>query len=115
MEVEEPSLVVVGAAAFAAVEEASAEPLLGDKDGTILAAGGSATWYGDGGAGKTTLGLDQAVHLCAGRDWLTLKVQRRCRVLWIENEGPAWEVPREAAQEACRVGRAGRGRLAVRA
>ena len=55
---------------------------------TILAAGGSAVWYGDGGAGKTTLGLDRAFHLCAGRDWLGLPVPRPCKVLWIENEGP---------------------------
>jgi hypothetical protein len=85
---ENRSLVVVGAAAFAAVEEASAEPLLGDDDSTILAAGGSAVWYGDGGAGKTTLGLDQALHLCEGRDWLGIQVARPCRVLWVEDEGP---------------------------
>ena len=73
---------------FAAVDEASAEPLLGDAAETVVAAGGSATWYGDGGAGKTTLGLDQAVHLAAGQDWLGIPVPRPCAVLWIENEGP---------------------------
>jgi putative DNA primase/helicase len=88
VEVREPSLVAVEAAAFAAVREASAEPLLGDAKSTILAAGRSAVWFGDGGAGKTTLGLDQAVHLCTGTDWLGLPVPRRCTVLWIENEGP---------------------------
>ena len=73
---------------FAAVVEASAAPLIGDETDTILAAGGSAVWYGDGGAGKTTLGLDQAFHLCAGRHWLGLPVPRACKVLWVENEGP---------------------------
>jgi putative DNA primase/helicase len=76
------------AEAFAAVEEASAEPLLGDDANTVLAAGGAAVYYGDGGAGKTTLGLDRACHYCAGRDWLGLPVSRPLRVLWIENEGP---------------------------
>jgi hypothetical protein len=70
------------------VEEASAEPLLGDEENTILAAGGSAVYYGDGGAGKTTLGLDRAFHYCTGREWLGLAVPRPLRVLWIENEGP---------------------------
>jgi hypothetical protein len=88
VEASEPSLVAVEAEAFAAVEEASAEPLLGNAGATVLAAGGAAVWYGDGGAGKTTLGLDQAVHLCAGDLWLGLPVPRPCTVLWIENEGP---------------------------
>ena len=87
-EPREPLLTAEEAAAFAAVEEESAKPLLGDKDNTILAAGGSACWYGDGGAGKTTLGLDRAFHLCAGLDWLSLPVPKPVKVLWIENEGP---------------------------
>ncbi len=84
----DPLLVAEEASAFAAVEEASAEPVLGDQENTVLAAGGSSCWYGDGGAGKTTLGLDRAFHLCAGRDWLGLSVPKPVRVLWIENEGP---------------------------
>lgn len=93
---------VVEAADFAAVREASAEPLLGDSENTILARGGDAAWYGDGGAGKTTLGIDRACHLCAGRDWLGLPVPHPVRALWIENEGPrgkfrekldAWDRP----------------------
>lgn len=79
---------VVEAATFAAVREASAEPLLGDSENTVLARGGDAAWYGDGGAGKTTLGIDRACHLCAGRDWLGLSVPHPIRALWIENEGP---------------------------
>jgi hypothetical protein len=82
------ALRVVEAADFAAVREASAEPLLGDSENTVLARGGDAAWYGDGGAGKTTLGVDRACHLCAGRDWLGLPVPHAVRALWIENEGP---------------------------
>jgi putative DNA primase/helicase len=83
-----PVLQVVSAEVFAAVQEPSAEPLLGTKEETVLAAGGTVQFYGDGGAGKTTLCLDQAVHLAAGVDWLGLHVPHRVRVLWIENEGP---------------------------
>lgn len=82
------ALRVVEATTFAAVREASAEPLLGDSENTVLARGGDAAWYGDGGAGKTTLGLDRACHLCAGREWLGLPVPGPVRALWIENEGP---------------------------
>lgn len=82
------ALRVVEAADFAVVREASAEPLLGDSENTILARGGDAAWYGDGGAGKTTLGIDRACHLCAGCDWLGLPVPHPVRALWIENEGP---------------------------
>jgi hypothetical protein len=82
------ALRVVEAATFAAVREASAEPLLGDSENTVLARGGDAAWYGDGGAGKTTLGVDRACHLCAGRDWLGLRVPHPVRARWIENEGP---------------------------
>ena len=32
--------------------------------------------YGDGGAGKTTLGIDLACHLAAGDDWLGIRVAR---------------------------------------
>ena len=100
-------LTLVPAAEFAAVREASAEPLLGDRDTNALPAGGLGLVFGDGGAGKTTLLLDLAYHLAAGRDeWLALPIPRRCRVVWIENEGNrgtfrdkvdrklrAWEAP----------------------
>jgi hypothetical protein len=84
----EPELATEEADAFAAVDERSADPILGDDENAILVAGGSVVYYGDGGAGKTTLNLDQAFHLCAGIDWLGLHVPRPCVVLWIENEGP---------------------------
>ncbi len=45
--------------------------------------------YGTGGAGKTTLVLDLAVHLAAGEPWLGLVTPPRpLRIVWIENEGP---------------------------
>lgn len=82
------SLRAVPIGEFAVVDEASAEPLLGDEDNTVLAAGGSMVMWGKGGAGKTTLAVDLAFHLAAGVPWLGLPVPRRCRVLVIENEGP---------------------------
>jgi hypothetical protein len=79
---------VVSIGDFAAVDEASAEALLGDEENTVLAAGGTFAFYGDGGAGKTTLEADLVMHLAAGIPWLGLPVPRPVRVLVIENEGP---------------------------
>ena len=45
-------------------------------------------FYGDGGAGKTTLTVDLACHLAAGDAWLGMDIARESRVLLIENEGP---------------------------
>jgi AAA domain len=45
-------------------------------------------FYGDGGAGKTTLCIDLACHLAAGDDWLGFTVAEPVRVLLVENEGP---------------------------
>ena len=75
-------------AEFAALDEASALALLGEEDDAVLVAGGTLVFYGDGGAGKTTLELDLGFHLAAGRDWLGLPVPKPLRVLVIENEGP---------------------------
>ena len=44
--------------------------------------------YGDGGAGKTTIALDLAVHWAAGADWLGIPVPGRVSCLVVENEGP---------------------------
>jgi hypothetical protein len=79
---------VVAVEAFAAVDEPSAEPLLGDERDTVLSAGGALVFYGAGGAGKTTLEVDLIFHLAAGVPWLGLPVPRPCRVLVVENEGP---------------------------
>ena len=35
-------------------------------------------FYGDGGAGKTTLAIDLAFHLAAGEDWLGIPVRGPC-------------------------------------
>jgi hypothetical protein len=74
--------------AFAAVEEPGADALLGDSNNALFPEGGDVMVYGDGGAGKTTLIVDAALHLGAGEDWLGIPVQRVARVLLIENEGP---------------------------
>lgn len=86
--VESSAVVVVPVEVFAAVREASAEALLGTDDDTVLAAGGTAMLYGEGGAGKTTAEIDLAFHVAAGIPWLGLAVQRRARGLMIEAEGP---------------------------
>lgn len=83
------SLEVVTVEDFVAVEEAGAAALVGDEDdGAVLAEGGDVMFYGDGGAGKTTLAIDLACHLAAGDNWLGIRVGRPVRVLLIENEGP---------------------------
>ena len=70
-------LAVVPIEAFVAVREASAEALIGTDDQTVLAAGGTAMYYGPGGAGKTTAEIDLAFHVAAGINWLELSVARR--------------------------------------
>jgi hypothetical protein len=83
---------------FAARPETQAEPLAVDADGgTVLAATGIAMVYGNGGAGKTTLFLDGAMHFAAGVEWLDGQVRpvRKLRVAWIENEGPREEFRRK--------------------
>jgi hypothetical protein len=74
VEPEAARLRVVPLSAFAAEEEASAEPLLGTADDMILAAGGLLILYGDGGTAKTTLTLDAAFHMAAGIPWLGIEV-----------------------------------------
>jgi hypothetical protein len=93
-------LVVTPLEAFAAVDEASAVPLLGDDENTILAAGGMLAFYGDGGAGKTTLEVDLTFHLAARRPWLGLAVPRPLTVLVIENEGPRGKFRRKLRAKA---------------
>jgi hypothetical protein len=73
---------------FVDVDEAGAQPLLGDDDNSLIPEGSDVMLYGNGGAGKTTLSIDLACHLAAGDDWLTISIPRPVRVLIIENEGP---------------------------
>lgn len=73
---------------FVAVDEPGAEPLVGDTDGALIPESGDVMFYGDGGAGKTTLAIDLACHLAAGDPWLGQPVARPARVLLVENEGP---------------------------
>lgn len=81
-------LVVSHVRDFAAVNEVSAEPILGTTEDTVLAAGGMMMIYGKGGGGKTTLELDMAMHLAQGEDWLGIPVPKPVNVLVLENEGP---------------------------
>jgi len=78
----------VSAEAFVGVDEPGAAALVGDDDNVLVPEGGDVMFYGDGGAGKTTLMLDLALHLAAGDDWLGIRVGRPVRVAIIENEGP---------------------------
>ena len=73
---------------FIAQEESDAVALVGDEDAPLIAEGMDVMFYGDGGAGKTSLGIDLAWHLAAGRDWLQMTVRRPVHVLLIEAEGP---------------------------
>lgn len=83
-----PGLGVVTLDEFVAVEEPGAEALVGDEDDALIPDGGDVMFYGDGGAGKTTLAVDLAFHLAAGDPWLGMRVARPVSVLIVENEGP---------------------------
>jgi len=73
---------------FADTVEEGAEAILGTAENALIPENGDVMMYGDGGAGKTTLAVDLALHLAAGDDWLGIAVPRPLRVLLIENEGP---------------------------
>jgi hypothetical protein len=81
-------LCFVEAAAFADESEPGAAALVGDAENVLIPEDGDVMFYGDGGAGKTTLALDLAVHLAAGDDWLGISVSHPVRVGLVENEGP---------------------------
>lgn len=84
---------------FASIEEASADPILGEDDGVMLSHGGMFVFYGDGGAGKTTMELDMLFHLATGEDWLGMPVHGTSKVLVIENEGPRGMFRRKIARK----------------
>jgi hypothetical protein len=85
---------------FSAVEETSAEVLLGDDETeAAMVAGGIWINFGDGGAGKTTLELDRALHLVTGSPWLGLPVPRKLNVLIVENDGPRGPFRKKIAQK----------------
>lgn len=79
---------VVPVAEFASVQEEGARPLAGEPGDVLVPVGGIVLFYGDGGAGKTTLTIDCGCHLAAGQDWLGIPISEPVRVLVIENEGP---------------------------
>ncbi len=79
---------IIAGTAFAAVDEPGAEPLVGSNGEVLIPEGGDVMIYGDGGASKTTLGIDCACHLAAGDDWLEAPVPKPTRVGLIEAEGP---------------------------
>ncbi len=78
----------VPAAEFVEVDEPGASALVGDEDNVLIPEGGDVMFYGDGGAGKTTLMIDLAIHLAAGVGWLAIQIGRPVRVAIVENEGP---------------------------
>ncbi len=82
------SLELVSAEDFAAVDEPGAQPLVGTDASNLIPQGSDVMVTGNGGAGKTTLTTDLAVHLAAGTGWLGLPIERPVRVLMVENEGP---------------------------
>lgn len=85
---EGPELSVVTLEEFAAVDEQGAGGLLGHEGDTPIPENSDVLVYGDGGAGKTTLINDLALHLGAGDSWLGIGVGRPLRVLIVELEGP---------------------------
>jgi replicative DNA helicase len=100
---------------FVSRPEPQAEPLVLDAEGgTAVSATGLGMAYGTGGAGKTTLWLDGALHFAAGEEWLDGAVVpvRKLRVGWIENEGPREEFRRKLERKlAAWRGRVKRDRL----
>jgi hypothetical protein len=86
---EPPTPQLVPLEEFVAVDEPGADALVGGQDGAVIPRGGDVMFYGDGGAGKTTLSIDLACHLAAGDDWLGMPVATHgSTVLLVENEGP---------------------------
>jgi AAA domain len=85
---DDQTLTIVSLATFCSVDEPGAAALVGTEGDVVIGESSDVLFYGDGGAGKTTLGNDLAFHMAAGDDWLGIAVARSVRVLLIENEGP---------------------------
>jgi hypothetical protein len=83
-----PAVCIVTAEDFAAVDEPGAAALLGSEDNAVITEDSDVMLFGDGGSGKTTMGLDISCHFAAGDDWIAITVAKSARVLLIENEGP---------------------------
>jgi AAA domain len=79
---------VVSLEEFVSIIETGADPLVGEGEEALIPVGGNAMMYGDGGAGKTTLGNDLAFSLTTGEDWIGFPVSGPVNVLLIEAEGP---------------------------
>jgi hypothetical protein len=74
---------------FVALDRPAVQPLIVDTDGRPVIAQHSLTLLGAlGGAGKTTLFVELALHLAAGVDYLNFSIPEPASVLLIENEGP---------------------------
>jgi hypothetical protein len=83
-----PRLVISPLREFTETDEPAAAAVLGTEDAALIPEGGDVMIYGTGGAGKTTLAIDLAFHLAAGRDWIGIPVTQARNVLAVENEGP---------------------------
>ena len=72
---------------FAQVDEPGAAALVGTAEEALVGANSDVMFYGDGGAGKTTMSVDLGFHLAAGDDWLGIEVPKPLRVALVEAEG----------------------------
>jgi hypothetical protein len=83
-----PGLLLTPIADFARVDERGADALVGTAEEVLIPEAGDVMFYGDGGAGKTTLTIDLAMHLATATDWLGFEISRAVSTLIIEGEGP---------------------------
>ncbi len=83
-----PRRCCVPARDFIASRAAQVFPLVGTAEECVIADDSLVILFGDGGAGKTTLGIDFARHGCSGEpEWIGLRLPRKLRVYIIENDG----------------------------